>query len=155
MSNLKLVTYCGLYCSLCSQKNRIPKKAKELQDIMKKEGYEDWGGELPDFKEFWKFLKRLRKLEHSGSCRDGKCGAPFCAIRKCAVKKGIDICVFCKEYPCNKIESIAKGYPTLLADGKRIKKIGINKWVKEQEERAKTGFCYVDIRCYPYEVPDK
>lgn len=153
MPDLKLVTYCGLYCGLCSQKNRIPQKAKDLHNIMKLEGYEYWGGELPGFKEFWKFLRGLIKLQNRYACRDGKCGAPFCGIRKCAIKKGIDICVFCKEYPCKKIGAIAKGYPTLLADGQRLKEIGIDKWLKEQKDRAKTGFCYCDIRRYPYEVP--
>ena len=47
------------------------------------------------------------------------------------------------------------GYPTLIADGKRIKKIGIDAWIEEQEERVKTGFAYADIRCYPHEVPDE
>ena len=65
------------------------------------------------------------------------------------------ICIQCEEYPCNRVNGIAKGYPTLIADGKRIKDIGIDTWIKEQEERAKTGFAYVDIRCYPYEVPDE
>jgi hypothetical protein len=48
---------------------------------------------------------------------------------------------------------IAKGYPTLIADGNRIREIGIETWIQEQEERAKTGFAYGDIRCYPYSVP--
>ena len=26
---------------------------------------------------------------------------------------------------------------------------------EEQEARRATGFCYVDIRCHPYEVPDR
>jgi hypothetical protein len=26
--------------------------------------------------------------------------------------------------------------------------------IAEQEERRKTGFAYVDIRCHPYDVPD-
>jgi hypothetical protein len=33
-----------------------------------------------------------------------------------------------------------------------MKEIGIDAWVKEQEERTKTGFAYSDIRCYPYTV---
>ncbi len=57
--------------------------------------------------------------------------------------------------PVIDIDNIAKGYPTLLSDGKRIKDIGIDAWIEEQEVRAKSGFAYVDIRCYPYEVPDK
>jgi len=122
---------------------------------MQKEGYEHWGQEIPGFKEFWKFLSGLGEFEAKCSCRNGKCGPPFCGIRKCAREKGVDVCVFCEEYPCGRILGIAKGYPMLLADGKRMKEIGMEAWIKEQEERRKTGFAYVDIRCYPYEVADK
>jgi len=50
---------------------------------------------------------------------------------------------------------IAKGYPTLIADGQRMREIGIEAWIQEQEKRAETGFAYVDIRCYPYSVPEE
>jgi hypothetical protein len=43
----------------------------------------------------------------------------------------------------------------LLADGKRMAEIGLDRWIEEQEARKATGFCYTDIRCQPYEVPDK
>jgi len=43
----------------------------------------------------------------------------------------------------------------LLADGKRLTEIGLERWVEEQEERKATGFAYVDIRCHRYEVPDR
>ena len=43
----------------------------------------------------------------------------------------------------------------MLGDAKRMKDKGINTWIQEQEDRRKTGFAYVDIRYYPYEVPDK
>lgn len=153
MADLRLVTYCGLYCGLCSVKTRIPRQAQKMQAAMQKEGYEYWAREIPGFKEFWKFLGDLAKIDSECGCRKGTCGAPFCAIRKCARKKGVDVCVTCEEYPCKMVESIAKGYPMLLADGKRLKEIGLDAWIKEQEERGKTGFAYVDIRCYPYEVP--
>jgi hypothetical protein len=122
---------------------------------MQKEGYEYWGGQLPGFNEFWKFISGLVELESKSSCREGTCGPPFCGIRKCAGNKGVEVCVFCNEYPCSKILGIAKGYTTLLADGQRMKEIGIDKWISEQEERAKTGFAYVDIRCHPYEIADE
>lgn len=154
MPDLKLVTYCGLYCGLCAQKNRIPQKAQSLKESMAKEGYAYWGGEIPGFNEFWKFLKDLNEITDESNCREGNCGPPFCAIRKCAEERKIDICSACDEYPCDYVLKIAKGYPTLLADGKRMREIGIDKWIEEQEERRKTGFCYVDIRCHPYEVPD-
>ena len=31
--------------------------------------------------------------------------------------------------------------------------IGIEAWIEEQEERAKAGFVYADIRCHPYDIP--
>lgn len=154
MAGLELVTYCGLYCNLCGSRGRIPSQASALRDSMVTEGYEDWGGELPGFKAFWEFLADLSDPDKScpGCRQDG--GPPFCTIRKCAREKGFDLCVYCEEYPCRRVLGIAEGYPTLLADGERIRKIGVDAWIQEQEERAKTGFAYMDIRCYPYTVPD-
>lgn len=153
MDNLKLVAYCGVYCGLCSNRGRIPQQAKALKETMAKEGYDKWGTEIPHFKEFWKFL-----TDHCApdgccpGCRQGG-GAPFCSIKKCARERKIDVCVFCEDFPCKRINGLAKGYTTLIADSKRMKEIGIDAWVKEQEERTKTGFVYCDIRCYPYTVP--
>jgi len=135
--------------------NRIPQRALDLQDSMQKEGYDQWGQDFPGFKDFWKFLNYLVESKVTCSCREGTCGPPFCTIRKCAQERNIDICISCEDYPCERINGIAKGYPTLIADGKRVKDIGIEAWIEEQEQRAKTGFAYADIRCYPYEVPDK
>lgn len=148
---LLLVTYCGLYCGLCSSQNRLPQRAQALHQTMKKEGWEFWGGEVPGFKEFWKFLTGLTRGACPG-CRQGG-GPPFCGIRKCARKRKVDICVHCRDWPCHRIDMLAQGYVTLLADGMRLKRIGLDKWLKEQEARQKTGFCYCDIRCEPYSVP--
>ncbi len=155
MAELRLVTYCGLYCGLCAERGRIPRQASALKESMAKEGYEFWGKELPRFTEFWDFLGGLCDPDQAcpGCRQDG--GPPFCAIRKCARERQIEICISCEEYPCKRVLGIAKGYPTLIADGQRMGEIGIEAWVQEQEERAKTGFAYVDIRCYPYEVPEE
>jgi len=120
---------------------------------MATEGYEFWGKELPGFDGFWSFLTRLCDPDKAcpGCRQDG--GPPFCTIRKCARGRGIDVCVFCSEYPCKRILGVAKGYPTLISDGARMRDIGIEAWVQEQETRAKTGFAYADIRCTPYEIP--
>jgi hypothetical protein len=153
MANREQVTYCGLYCGLCAQRNRIPQRAASLRDAMRKEGYENWGKELAHFVEFWSFLNNLADSEVRCSCRAGKCGPPFCGIRKCAQEKGVEVCIYCKEYPCQMILDIARGYVSMLADGQRMKDIGIDTWIKEQEERRKTGFAYCDIRVLPYQVP--
>jgi len=152
---LRLVTYCGLFCELCAQRERIPRQADALRQSMAKEGYDSWGKEIPGFSEFWKFLTNLCEPDNScAGCRQGG-GNPFCSIRKCALERKIDICVFCREYPCKRVQALAKGYPTLIADGERIKEIGIDAWIVEQKERARTGFAYVDIRCRPYSIPDE
>ena len=125
MDNLKFITYCGLYCGLCAAQGRIPKQAKALRETMANEGWDKWGVNIPDFKEFWKFLNdRCEGDKNCPGCRQGG-GAPFCSIRKCAVAKNIETCALCDEYPCNRVNEIAKGYPTLLADGKRMKEFGL------------------------------
>lgn len=152
MNRLKLVTYCGLYCGLCAQRGRIPSKASSLRETMVKEGYKFWGKGIRGFNDFWEFLNKICNPDKScPGCRQGG-GPPFCLIRKCARKGKVKICVFCKKYPCKYVLVIAQGYPTLLADGERLKKMGINKWIKEQEKRAKTGFAYADIRCHSYTI---
>jgi len=154
MSDMKQVTYCGGYCGLCAQCNRVPNQARELLDTLRKESIEAWGPTMPDFQEFWHFLNGLATSEDRCSCREGTCGPPFCTIRKCAPEKGVNVCPFCDEYPCERILGLAKGYVTMLADGKRMKEIGLDKWIEEQEQRRATGFAYVDIRCQPYDLPD-
>ncbi|MBN1358959.1 MAG: DUF3795 domain-containing protein [Sedimentisphaerales bacterium] len=155
MADLRQVTYCGLYCGLCSQCSRAPQRAAALRECMQKDGWDQWGKELPRFAEFWEFLGGLVECEAKCSCRGGECGPPFCGIRKCAQVKGIDACPFCAEYPCWRIEGLAKGYVTLLGDGQRMTELGLDRWIEEQEARKATGFCYADIRCLPYEVPDR
>lgn len=155
MADLTLVTYCGLYCGLCSQRARVPRQARELRDTMSTEGYEYWAREIPGFDEFWAFLASLCDPDEAcPGCRQGA-GPPFCAIRKCALSRDIDVCTECGEYPCHRIAQLAQGYPTLVADGERMVAIGMNAWIEEQEERRKTGFVYADIRYHPYQVPEE
>lgn len=154
MADLRLVTFCGLYCGLCAERARIPRQARALSESMSKEGYEAWAIELPGFNEFWSFLAGLCDPDKAcPGCRGGG-GPPFCSIRKCAREREVEVCASCEDFPCKRVRGIAKGYPTLIADGKRMREIGIEAWIKEQEERAKTGFAYVDIRCHPYSVPE-
>jgi hypothetical protein len=154
MTDLTLVTYCGLYCGLCSSRNRIPPAARTLQESMRQNGWEHWGREVPGFEAFWSFLTGLIDSGENCSCRVSGCGPGFCGIRKCAIERGVEVCALCTDYPCDRIETLAKGYVMLIADGRRMREIGLDAWIGEQEQRARTGFSYVDIRCQPYEVPE-
>ncbi|HDR06512.1 MAG TPA: DUF3795 domain-containing protein [Candidatus Coatesbacteria bacterium] len=156
MDPYRHVTFCGLYCGLCSSRTRVPKLARELKSCMAREGYPLWGAYVyPHFAEFWRALKGFCSADKvcPGCRQEG--GPPACGIRKCAQRRGIITCPLCEEFPCGKIEMLAEGYHLLIPDGRRLKEISVEKWEKEQRERAKTGFCYVDVRCHPYTVPEE
>lgn len=145
--SLRLVGYCGLYCGLCANRSRIPKRAKQLEETLHEEGMDSWYTRLPSMKDtfppFWAFLDRLGKLDCT--CRTGG-GPPDCKIRGCAKKKGVDACPLCEEYPCTLIENLAEHYVMAVQDGKRLKKIGLKAWVEEQEQRVRREVVYADTR---------
>jgi hypothetical protein len=68
-------------------------------------------------------------------------------MRRCAKVKGVDACPFCDDYPCEMLLEFSRRYPTLIFDGQRMKQIGMQAWIAEQESRRQNGFCYGDIRC--------
>ncbi|MDD1767224.1 MAG: DUF3795 domain-containing protein [Methanomassiliicoccales archaeon] len=146
--DLRLVTYCGLYCGACAQRVRVPDQAAALAKTLHEEGFDDFYQYVPsmkdDFPVFWRFLGSLRKFDCS--CRDGKGGPPDCQIRECAEKRKMRVCPECDEYPCKNFTALAEHYPTLISDGRRMQKIGLERWIEEQKERAKCGFAYSDIR---------
>ena len=41
----------------------------------------------------------------------------------------------------------------MIADGRRMKEIGLDLWIAEQEARRARGFSYWDVQCHPYEGP--
>ena len=147
MADLKHVTYCGLYCRHCVNYARIPQQAKALYDTMKREGFEYFGPyESPEFNDFWKHLAKLTKQDKTNPACRGGCGDPGCKVRICAREKGVEICVYCDEYPCEKLDFLVRQYPALLGDGKKLKEMGIDAWLVEQEERCERGYCITDGR---------
>lgn len=145
MADLALVTYCGLYCGLCGKRARVPGRALALRESLENAGIEHWGSGLPGFEEFWRLLEWLSDVRNAcPGCRSGG-GFPHCRIRECARSRGVDACPFCEEYPCELLSVPASAYPTLLPDGKRMREKGLDAWLEEQRERAKSGFVYADI----------
>jgi len=153
MEHKDLAAYCGIYCGLCDHRTKIPERASALRAAMEQAEYDEWGPSLAGFDEFWSFLQKLTRVEDTRCCRSGTCGDGFCAIKKCARDKGVSLCVECADYPCQWVHRLGRGEPTLLHDGQRIREKGLEAWMEEQEERRAAGFCYGDIRCFPYEFP--
>lgn len=150
---MKLVTYCGLYCDLCAERIRIPRRAAALQAAMTEEGWPFWGDSVAGFTEFWAFLEGLASSEGCPGCRAGG-GYPGCQIRVCARERGIELCARCVDFPCEQIEALAARYPTLIADNRRLQAVGFEQWLSEQKERARRGVVYADIRYETHEPND-
>jgi hypothetical protein len=150
---MELVTYCGLYCGLCAERTRIPQTARALQTAMTEEGWPFWGPSMPGFNEFWTFLENLGAGEGCPGCRAGG-GYPECQIRICARERGLEVCSQCIDFACERLESLAAIYPTLIADNLRMKAVGMEQWLIEQQERAHRGVVYADIRYRTHDPED-
>jgi hypothetical protein len=147
MADLTFVTYCGLYCKSCSARGRIPQQAQALKQSLEKEGFTAWGPQVfPNFEAFWTLMSDLG--DHDKACPGCRAGGgyPACEIRVCARERAVDICALCEDFPCDRIQQFTRRYPTLLVDGQRLKEIGIDAWIAEQEDRVKCGFIYSDCR---------
>ncbi len=147
---LEFVTYCGLYCGLCASRSRIPQQAAALRHSMTEAGWLFWGHTVAGFAEFWGFLDGLADGGCPGCRADG--GYPQCHIRICARERGFDLCSQCSDFPCSHVEALGRRYPTLIADNRRLQTVGLARWLAEQEERARRGVVYADIR---YEVEEE
>ncbi len=145
--DLREVTYCGLYCGLCASRRRIPTRAAALRRDLRREGYDRLFFDIPGmadiWESFWEGLTRLADGACPGCRGDG--GDPGCEIRKCARGHGLTLCVECADWSCAKHDVLCH-YPMARADNARLKLIGLEKWVAEQEERAESGFAYADVR---------
>jgi hypothetical protein len=142
---LEFVTYCGLYCGLCAERSRIPRRAALLKQAMAEEGWPYWGPSVPDFAEFWRFLEKLHREGGCPGCRAGG-GFPECQIRICAREREVEVCGQCADFPCRHVEALAARYPALIADNRRLQAIGLGQWLEEQAERARRGVVYADTR---------
>ena len=63
------------------------------------------------------------------------------------------MCSQCPDFPCERIHVLSATYPTLVADNVRMQSVGLEQWLVEQEERARRGVVYADIR-YRVEDPE-
>jgi hypothetical protein len=146
--SLRLVTYCGLYCGLCAERARVPQQARQLRRTLHESGYDFFYRYVPGMKDtypvFSKFLKSLGKMDCT--CRSGIGGPPDCKIRECAKRRKVKVCPLCDDYPCAHIRTLGETYPILIEDGRRMRKIGVTKWISDQEKRVKKGLVYADLK---------
>jgi hypothetical protein len=146
----KYSCYCGLYCGNCAVKVKVESAAKVLYGEMKAAGFEDVIAFIPGGDGFWAFLKGMANDGMCVSCRDGG-GDPGCVIRISAKEKGVEMCSFCNEYPCEKLSSMLKRHSLLGHDNALLRDIGWEAWAELQDGRRARGFSHteaiIESRC--------
>jgi len=138
--NKDYMCYCGLYCENRPVNSRVAPAARVLYEEMRKAGFEDVINTIPGGDGFWSFLKGMAEGGSWSSCKEG-CGNPGCAVRLCAKEKGVELCAFCDEYPCEKFNAL-QGCQAMKQDSDLLRSQGIEAWAKLQDERRKIGFTY-------------
>ncbi len=138
---------CGLYCKMCSLVNGMPEAGRALHTIMKDEGWESFGSYVyPEFEAFWKVLTEISVFDEISPLCQGGCGNPDCQIRICAKEKGIAACGLCADFPCSLFDDFTQQYPFIIENGYRIREIGIEAWLTEQEELVTKGITNRELR---------
>jgi hypothetical protein len=139
----KYTCYCGLYCENCAVKAKVEPAARVLFDEMKKAGFEEVIGFIPGGDGFWTFLKGMAVDGACISCQDGS-GDPGCAIRICAKGKGVEMCAFCTDYPCDKFSAFFERNTVLEQDNALLRDKGWDAWAALQDRRKSDGYTLQD-----------
>lgn len=107
-----------------------------------------------------KGLLEERNLKHGcQGCRiqDKKCAwvKKDCVLLR---KKQIDFCFECEDFPCDNLKELDQRHVrddgvSLIGNLLRIKEIGVEKWLEEQEKawtcpQCSGNLCVIDKQCY-------
>jgi len=139
-----LAAACGTYCGACpAYINRDGEKRKRSTSESMKGHYDNFVG----------FMDRLRcdgclsGGELTGHCKN-------CRIRLCAAdKQNNSRCSDCEELPCTHVTSLINmgGYPhrnEYLPNLAKIREMGVQEWVKYEEERWRCPQCGLPMSWY-------
>lgn len=159
----KLVGACGLYCRLCPEHEDFQKGFAEsaerilyLATQMVQANAWPWDINDPEsnkkFFNYYEFIKELQWLANQKqSCRGCKFEVvpstslllpgqnPECKIKDCCFGKGFRFCYECPDFACNELIKLRQHYPYCLRNSRRMKDVGIEKWLKEQQIKVRAG----------------
>lgn len=119
--NHDFIAFCGLYCGACSFKVGFDENNRShLEGIPAQ--YERYAN---------------RPLQFCSGCRQFKqCGHGF---KECADQHKVAHCGLCGEFPCSRIKDFnndgAPHHAEAITNLKRLKEIGKDAWLQEQEKR--------------------
>jgi hypothetical protein len=125
----KIIAYCGLNCKKCfAFELTVSEKAKSLRRELRRVKLKNSWNEIPflgEYESFKKSLDGLAMLRCTKMCRGGG-GNPWCKIRKCCKNKNFEGC-----WKCADMEICQKLHKEYLINLKKIKKLGIDQFIKQ------------------------
>jgi hypothetical protein len=115
-----LIAYCGIYCGDCfGYQGKIADLARDLRKELRKAKFGKTAesmAEVPffavfkDYPQCYEVLGAMVKFRCKNTCRGGG-GPPFCKMRKCCQKKGIEGCWECAEFEtCQKLDFLKQNH---------------------------------------------
>ena len=113
--------------------------AGELKRLVDTTRY-DWLRDAVKSFSFDEFRKGLEWFSDTQCpmCLNGG-GAP-CENRKCASEKKLQSCLLCEDYlSCKNTKYQRDVYPFVVENRSRVRQIGFQKYLEEEEERARAG----------------
>ena len=118
----KNLTKCGLYCGACSSMLLYDKSMGDKDLVDYELDYED---------------------SPCAGCASG--ANPNCEFILCNLAHGTECCAFCEEFPCDMISKFSRDewahHIDVLDNLKRIREIGTDAWLREQEKQWSCPSC--------------
>jgi hypothetical protein len=136
-----LIAYCGLFCEDCfAYQGKIADLARDIRKELRQVRFDktaEYLSELSFFKVLkdypvcYEVLGTLVKFRCKKACKGGG-GPPFCKIRKCCQKKGIEGCWECIEFEkCEKLDFLKPNHGDAhIKNLRKIKKKGVQEFLK-------------------------
>ena len=127
MMNKKLAAPCGLYCGICGvyvahrdNNSKLKEKLAGVYDVT------------------------VEQVQCDG-CLSNILFAycETCSIRDCTIKKGIEGCYQCDDFPCKFIKHFptVAGRPMMLRAIPAWRELGTERWMEEEERRYQCPHC--------------
>lgn len=134
-----LITWCGLYCGDCfGYRQKIADLARDLRKELRQSKFAKTAeslAEVPFFKAYQNYPQCYEVLGamvkfRCKSCRAGG-GPPFCKMRSCCQKKGIDGCWQCDDFEtCDKLDFLKANHDDAHIKNLRIlNKKGVDSFI--------------------------
>lgn len=118
----KYFTYCGLYCGACCS-------------FISKEKLDGVQSALE--------MRTEADEQPCNGCNDD--GQSSCEFVVCNKEHGTECCAFCSEFPCPMIEKFSveewEHHQVVLDNLRRIKEIGVDRWLEEQAKYWQCPTC--------------